>query len=264
MTDGKSGAISGAEPPGSGEAEYLPLQAPEPKSAPQVPGQPTAAVPLALAPPELAAGPAPPGQLAPVDLEEQAAARALAAEQLRKLRLEGDELEAKLRLARGWSARLGNFSSVTPIITVLLATAGFLAGIYQYNDQQQKQSRQAYETKEKEFKKPLWEKQLALYLQVTHAAAAIASSTDPKAAARLHRELLPRLQGDLIVVADTQVIQAAIDYEKAYTDYVQEPTKQEDLLSASRTLARACRNSLVRTFKADLGTLKDYHSPRQE
>lgn len=192
----------------------------------------------------------------------------LAVEELRKTRLEADTLQEKLRVSRGWVSWLGVVTSFTPLATAVLAIAGFLFGVEQYLAQRRTQSqseeriaKQAFETKEKEFKKVFWEQQMALYVQVTHEAAAVASSKDSATAENLHRVLMPYLHGDLVVVADTDVIKAAIAYEDAYRSYIQDETRQGDLLSAARTLARTCRNSLIKTFNTNLGELKDYHAP---
>src|ERR1700687_6424066 len=85
---------------------------------------------------------------------------ALQAAQLEKLRLEIKDL----RRNRPWSGRLTDW---VPIITALIAVAGFLLGIVQTN-----------KAREKEFKKVFWERQLQTYGTASRLAAEMSTTKD--------------------------------------------------------------------------------------
>lgn len=109
-----------------------------------------------------------------------------------KLRLEVEELKWKVK----WAYKVGQFISVT---TAFLAVGAFLVSLYQFNAQQQESAKRDAEAKvreakayEQEFRKPVWEKQLALLFEVSNAAATIATSPREaedrkKAEARFHQ-----------------------------------------------------------------------------
>ncbi len=76
---------------------------------------------------------------------------------------------------------------MVPIITAIVAIAGFWWGVVQCRDQQienrhaqEIQSLREQETAEREFMKPWLESQRGVYLQALSAAAAVANSDDPE------------------------------------------------------------------------------------
>lgn len=187
---------------------------------------------------------------------------ALTRAQLHKLHLETQTLEQTLNKT---SSRDGKIIRYIPIITVLLAVAGFLFGIYQFNNQQKEQARQQeeqskrdYQAREKEFKKVLWEKQLALYLDISKTTAQVAAASDEAERKKLYKELSSHFHGDLIVVADREVMESVLEFDQLYEAFLSDPSRQEGLLASARKLARACRNSLIKTFNVQLGDLRDY------
>jgi hypothetical protein len=193
---------------------------------------------------------------------------ALIRAQLYKLRLETEALE---RTTNKKSTRHDKVIQYIPIITALLAVAGFLFGIYQFNQhqieqgrQQEEQSKRDYQAREKEFKKVLWEKQLALYVDISKSTAQVAATSDEAERKRLYRELSSHFNGDLIVVADRDVMESVLEFDQLYEAFLSDPGRQEDLLASARKLARACRNSLIKTFNVQLGDLRDYKEVKQE
>ncbi len=102
----------------------------------------------------------------------------LAEAQLEKLRLEIDDLKNKSK----WDERVSRY---IPLISVLVTVAGFTFGVYQFRvqhkanlDAQKENARLNDELSKREFAKPLFEKQFALYLEATEATATIGNSTD--------------------------------------------------------------------------------------
>lgn len=175
--------------------------------------------------------------------------------ELEKTKLEVQGLKNNLSKKKGFSE---TFSSYLPLLTALIAVFGFLFGIYQFNMQQQQQSVRDYQAKEKEFKRVLWEKQLELYLEVSKIAAQLAATSDENERKTLYKELSSHFNGDLIVVEDRQVMEAVLEFDQLYEVFLADLSRQEDLLASARKLARACRNSLVKTFDVQLGDLRDY------
>jgi hypothetical protein len=139
--------------------------------------------------------------------------------------------------------------------TQLLTTAGLLVaavvGLWRY-----------YDATEKQFRKPLWERQIDLYMAATQAASTLAT-TDPEreewAAARARFWNL--FWGELCVVEDDRVEAAMVKFGE-YLDAFEKapgpdrPKLREMLKECSIILAHRCRESLGVTWKADLSSLK--------
>src|SRR5215467_13753935 len=125
--------------------------------------------------------------------------------QLEKTQLEVQGLNSTLNKPRTFSE---TFNYYLPLLTAVIAVSGFLFGMYQFNTQQQQQSVRDYQTKEKEFKRVLWEKQLELYLKVSNIAAQLAATTDENDRKILYNDLSSHFNGDLIVVEDRQVMES--------------------------------------------------------
>jgi hypothetical protein len=92
-----------------------------------------------------------------------------------KLALEVRELKWKV-------SRSYKLTQITSIVVAVLAVAGFGWNFYQFNRQQQENARAAIAaqvkeaaTVERELKKPVWERQLTLSLEISDVAAAIAT-----------------------------------------------------------------------------------------
>ena len=106
------------------------------------------------------------------------------AKQLTRLRLENSAAANQK-----WESRYTKFM---PVMTALIAVAGFWFGVYQYFHQQNENNKQrqretqeainrqeselkrANEVKEQEFRKRIWEEQISLYKKVCSRAARIA------------------------------------------------------------------------------------------
>jgi hypothetical protein len=171
--------------------------------------------------------------------------------QLQKVKLEVQNLKNNVNKRKGIAEYIGPY---LPLLTALIAVGGFIFGIITFNAQQQRDN----QIKEKEFKRVFWEKQLALYAEVTQLTGKVATTSDEAERKKLYEKLSSHFHGDLIVVADKEVMESVIEFIAMYESFVSEPTLQEELKAASRKLARACRKSLVDTFGVQLGDFRDY------
>lgn len=126
--------------------------------------------------------------------------------EVEKLALENQKLRLDLERDRNpdfwsWMVRL------SPLLASTLAVAGFLFGVMQYVGQEKasrdaafQQGRRDSESRDREFMKPLWEKELELYFRATTAAATIATTKDRPKRDAAEREFWELYEGPLIVV----------------------------------------------------------------
>src|SRR5262249_17261760 len=105
--------------------------------------------------------------------------------ELQHLQVEVEKLSlevAALRSSTFWYRTIGRY---LPLLTAILAVAGFWVGLFQYFRQQTETERQradAVQQRSEELRreaaKPFWDSQLQLYLRASEAAAIIATSSD--------------------------------------------------------------------------------------
>jgi len=167
--------------------------------------------------------------------------RALQFAQLEKIQLENERLKLELaehRKGRPWYYKL---TQMVPIITAIIAIAGFLWGVVQYRDQQIKnrlaqenQSLREAETAEREFMKPWLENQREIYLQALSAAAVIANSDDPEKLKQANEEFWQLYQGKMILVETMSVSGAMVHFG--------------DCLDGTATCSRAEKNVRCRAL----------------
>lgn len=170
-----------------------------------------------------------------------------------KLSLECQKLRAeiqKLESPRGWSEKLSEHST---LVSMLLAILGFLFAFFQYGEQQ-KANRKAEEgqfeqerrLRDREFMKPLWEKQLATYFEASEAAATIATTSDPNERARAENKFWMLYEGPLIIIESPAVAVAMKTFGSALSAQTnQSPKPTKDLRDLSRELASAFQESLI-------------------
>lgn len=166
---------------------------------------------------------------------------AITAARLEKLRLEIESLNRSLKRKDGWANR---FLPYLPITTALAAVAGLLIGIYQFNRQQVEQSIRDQRARQQEIVKPYLAKQIDSYLEVSKTASQIASTRDTREQQKLYTQLSEQIDGSLIVLADSNVVEAAIDFKRKYDDYLADPQIERELRLSVRELGAACRASL--------------------
>lgn len=127
------------------------------------------------------------------------------------LELERLSLEnGKLRLELDEAARTGVWKwagRLSPLLATMLAVAGFVFGVVQYTAQQretrtaaQEQSRRELEARDRDFMKPLWERELGMYFRASEVAATIATTRDRAKREAAEEEFWRLYEGPLVIV----------------------------------------------------------------
>lgn len=176
----------------------------------------------------------------------------LSAAQLEKMNLEIESLKKN----RGGLARY------LPLLTTLVAVAGFLFGIYQYKAQHDERLRAESVAKEREFKKALWERQLNYYLEAAQAASTLASFNESDGKDIQPERTKARVRfwqlyyGELAVIEDRNVSEAMVQYGRCLRDYDLRECDQNILKKRARSLAQECRNAVARSWDEPLGQIE--------
>ena len=140
-----------------------------------------------------------------------------------KQRLEAEKLRLEVERMKREGSRARSLSAYIPLISVVVTVAGFGFGIYQYRAQQiqnrESQERLAAreaeartaqsirdkENAQREFMKPLLEKQLALYFEASSAVATIARTIDPSEKKKATETFWRLYSGPLVIVESMEV-----------------------------------------------------------
>ncbi len=123
---------------------------------------------------------------------------------------------------------------------MLVGLLGFGFGIYQYRVQQGENQEQERESRDREFMKPLWEKQLATYFEASEAASTIAMTTDGGERTKAINKFWMLYQGPLVIVESPAVSGAMQDFGNALSGKT-----KGDLRDLSKKLASAFQESLI-------------------
>src|SRR5512145_1336097 len=139
--------------------------------------------------------------------------------QLEKLQLENEKLKQELKdrgKSKPWHAVLVQF---VPFISALVAVAGFLWGVYQYQAQQTRnldaqklESEREQETAQQDLMRPWLENQRDIYLQALTAASAVANTDDPEELKRAKVEFWNLYHGKMILVETDEVKNKMINF----------------------------------------------------
>ncbi len=176
--------------------------------------------------------------------------------ELEKLALENRKLKLQLdkELDGDFWSWVGRMS---PLLATLLAVAGFLFGVKQYVDQQQAsrnaallQERRELEARDRDFMKPLWEKELQLYLRASEIVATIATTKDPQKRRAEEAEFWKLYQGPLIVVEDKRLSGAMVRFGKCLNG--EEECREEELKNRSRSLASTIQETIEEAARVRL------------
>src|SRR5437016_10086000 len=133
-----------------------------------------------------------------------------------------------------------NFTQFATLITALVAVAGFLFGVYQYQKQQGLNRMSATESRDREFLRPLWEKQVALYFDASEAAATIATTSDPEERRKAEARFWTLYWGPLVMVESPEVSGAMKKFGNCLRG-----EGDGDLRDLSLSLASAFQSSLT-------------------
>jgi len=193
--------------------------------------------------------------------EDSNAQKALADAQLQKLELEIKKLSFDVESLGSKGFQVENIMRFIPLITVMIAVAGFWFTVHQYNAQQAagaKQQQQAADKlasdREQALLKPVWDKRLELYFTASETAATIALSKDKADRDKAESKFMQLYAGPLIIVEDTGVEDAMIMFRKCLTG--QDSCDEAELQRRSQALASRARDSIGESFNIKLGDLK--------
>jgi hypothetical protein len=174
--------------------------------------------------------------------------------QLEQIRLQNQKLAlelAGLKKGKPWYHVLTN---VVPIITALIAIAGFWWGLIRYQDEQQrnrleqeKQSLREEETAEREFMKPWLDNQRDTYQQAIAAASTIANSDNPATRRQAAEEFWRLYQGKMILVETKAVSAAMVDFGHCLDG--SDTCTRFEMNRRCRILATAMAESMAATAK---------------
>jgi|GEM_PF-3066631 len=187
-------------------------------------------------------------------MNEPDVAEQLALAQLRRTELENEKLA--LELARQGKAPAWYQFPIqfVPLITALVAVAGFLWGVVQYTNAQRKdraarevQSVREKEIAEREFMKPWLESQRSIYLEALTAAAAAVNSREPKVRAAAAQSFWQLYNGRMILVETQSVSDAMVEFGRCLDG--SNVCNPEELDKRTHALASAIAASMAATAK---------------
>lgn len=175
--------------------------------------------------------------------------------ELEKLKLEIEEIKGRNR----WADRIARY---IPLISGLIAVAAFVFGVIQYTNQQKenvraldRQIQSNKETNEREFRKPLWEKTLALHFEASAAAATISRTKDPAIRKKAEETFWQLYQGPLAIVEDTDVSTAMANFGDCLDGTAK--CSDEHLGELSLKLASTIQHSLSKSWNVPIGSFTE-------
>jgi hypothetical protein len=183
--------------------------------------------------------------------------------ELEKIRLEIERLRIEIPNIRR-SRSIDSVVRLTPLITVIIAVLGFTFSVYQYRAEQRinREAQQAQLTKEtmeraerdkregvqaqREFMKPLLERQHELYFEASSAAATIASSKDPEERRKAENTFWKLYWGPLVFVESTDVSGAMKEFGNCLSGV--EACTDDELKKRSLSIASTMETSILKTW----------------
>jgi len=178
----------------------------------------------------------------------------LADAQLRKLQLEIKKLSFEAESLGNKRFQADKVMKFVPLVTVIIAVAGFWFTVHQYNDQQAAAATKQAADREQALLKPVWDRRLELYFSASEAAATMALSKDKTERDKAESKILQLYAGPLIIVEDPDVEAAMIKIYKCVTgeDSCDDAEKQR----RSQALVSRARDSIGKSYNIRLGDLK--------
>lgn len=184
--------------------------------------------------------------------------------ELEKLRLEIQKLKSEIA-GTGRRRTVDSLVRLTPLLTVLVAVFGLAFTVYQYRAEQEEarrrqteqfdkesaereeRSRREAETAQREFMKPLLERQHDLYFQASSAAATIASSKDQAERRKAIDTFWKLYWGPLVFVESKDVSDAMNRFGDCLSGVVD--CDDAKLKDHSLKLATTMEESILKTWK---------------
>lgn len=131
---------------------------------------------------------------------------------------------------------------VIKAVTAAVVVLGAVAGVWKY-----------FDTAERTFRQPYWERQVSLYFEATSAAAVLASSEDEEKLEDARATFWRLYWGPLALVEDVSVARAM----KRFGDCLSQGCTRQRIQHLSLDLAHACRYSLGESWDLELEELQD-------
>ena len=128
---------------------------------------------------------------------------------------------------------------------VLGAFVGGFIGLWRY-----------FDTSEKQFRKPYWERQLALYFEATEAASSLATGDVEQQLEEAKKKFWILYWGPLALVEDREVEASMVQFAETLAKYENGTDCREELKNRSLALAHTCRESIGKSWKMELGKLQ--------
>ncbi len=180
-----------------------------------------------------------------------------------KLRLENERLSLEIESLKRGRNHLIALTDYIPLITVLVTIAGFSFGIYQYRAQQienriseetlARQEREAREaqaqkdndTAQRDFMKPLLEKQLSLYFEASSAVSTIATTADSSEREKATNTFWHLYYGPLVIVETEKVSGAMKRFGKCLGE---DSCSKDEMNKRSLALATALQEAMLKSW----------------
>jgi hypothetical protein len=131
---------------------------------------------------------------------------------------------------RSWDVWLG-------ILAPLLTVAGILIGVWQFNVGESRKAEYEHASK-------LWLQRVDTYTSVAKLAGRIASAPDDTSFKQAVNDFMSAYWGDMILVEDTAVEQAMIDFRIEVQDYLQQRSSADRLKIRADALMNSFRKSI--------------------
>lgn len=145
-------------------------------------------------------------------------------------------------------------SDVIPIVTTVLAVAGFLWGVYQYTSEQAKnrdtqiiQQKREADLAEQELMKPWLDSQRQIYSRALSAAATVANSDDGEKVKTASEEFFELYQGQMILVETTDVSAAMVKFGNCLDG--SDKCERAEMNTRCRALGTAMATSMAKTAR---------------
>lgn len=186
--------------------------------------------------------------------------------EVQKLQAEIENLKSTEKLRNKIIQLVPVITAIVAIITSILAVLGFWINVRNFNvEQDRKTSEQAaaleklqkefddkIKLSEKEFRRNFYEEQMKVYLDLSETVSKIYLTDDKNKIAELHRHFLELYHGKLIIIEQTNVKNAADNFEEFFNKYEKHLINKEELKTPAEKLSEACRD----TFKDIWGVPK--------
>jgi hypothetical protein len=174
--------------------------------------------------------------------------------QLKQVQLQNEKLAldlADLKRGKPWYHLP---AQLVPLVTALIAIAGFWLGLMRYQDEQQKnrleqerQSLREEENRQRDFMKPWLDNQRDIYQQALTAAATIANTDKPQTRAQATEDFWRLYQGKMILVETKTVSDAMVQFGICLDGSV--ACSRSEMNDRCRILATAMADSMAATAK---------------